>query len=91
MLTNSYVAPLPPITPTVMAGVLWIILSYTLLWPWIENNLRYVLLAVALFTILLAIGTGSPQYFLGWAVFPVGLLFWRVFTWLVRPRAPGDL
>ncbi len=82
---------MPPLTPTLMAGLLWVVLSYTLLWPWIEDNLRYVLVAVGMFAIALAWLSGSPQYLLGWGVFPFGLLFWRVLTRVVRPRPPGDL
>jgi hypothetical protein len=74
-----------------MAGLLWVVLSYTLLWPWIEDNLRYVLAAVGMFSIALAWLSGSPQYLLGWGVVPFGLLFWRLLTRVVRPRAPGDL
>ncbi len=91
VLTNTYVAPMPPLTPTLMAGLLWVVLSYTLLWPWIEDNLRYVLAAVGMFSIALAWLSGSPQYLLGWGVVPFGLLFWRLLTRVVRPRAPGDL
>ena len=83
-LTNPNVQSLPPLTPDVAGASLALVVSYCLVWPWLTDNVRYVLALVGVFCCFLMVWSGTPQYMQGWYLLAVGLLVWGPFRVLVR-------